>query len=59
VAAQQAGTHHEGDTENSTLEKPQDRKTLVVVGDVTGEEDVRRLFDATIAAYGGYLLLKL
>jgi NAD(P)-dependent dehydrogenase (short-subunit alcohol dehydrogenase family) len=65
VAAQQAETHpvaetpnRQGDTGNSTLEKSQDIMTLVVVGDVTGEEDVRRLFDRTVAVYGEHLILK-
>ena len=66
MAARQAGTHpvaetpnRQGDTGNSTtLEKPQNRMTLVVVGDVTGEEDVRRLFDRTVAVYGEHLILK-
>ena len=59
VAARQAGIHIVAqtpdtgkDTENSVLEKSQDRLTLVVAGDVSGEEDVRRLFETTVAVYG-------
>lgn len=65
VAAQQAGilvaeTSNAGEnTENSVLEKSQDRITLVVAGDVTVEEDVRRLFDTAATVYGEWLTLKL